>query len=273
MNNMTDIFNTKRDQAALVTLSASLEAGIIHNADYNDLKYSINRALEAAWNTFVTQPYLAVDYDKRQTIYGPVVVDNLYCGSGPQIHNLKSVLKRIAKVEKADPECDLLPKAIELCDAIEPIINDMNTLKGMVVKGRKPSTEPRKTPERTLENTGTCGICGHNVKMNNGKLVAHGFTLTWGSRNGNCFGVGYEPHEVSKKAVVAFLQDLTVELARIERAQLTLDNNVLSEAKINEARRTLDYQKRNIDGYIKHFEKSAREWVAKLLPGKVQSNA
>ena len=263
MNSMTDIFNTERDQAALVTLSAALEAGIIHNADYKNLKDSINRALEAAWNTFIKKPYLSIDYDERQSIYGAVVTDNLYYGSGPQIHNLKSVLKRIAKVGYDDPECDLLPIAIKLCDAIEPVINDMNTLKGMVVKGRKPSTEPRKTPARTLENTGTCGICCKNVKLHEGKLVAHGFTLSWGSRNGNCFGVGHEPHEISKKAVIEFLKVLAAQITWIGNARLELDE---SDPKIVKLRRNLDREERNARVHILIFEKSESEWAAKPLP-------
>ena len=61
------------------------------------------------------------------------------------------------------------------------------------------------TPERTLDNTGTCAACGQNVKRDKkGKIVSHGYRVIWNSHQGNCFGVGYDPIEVSPEGLIAY---------------------------------------------------------------------
>lgn len=67
-----------------------------------------------------------------------------------------------------------------------------------------PAHEP--ADPRTLENTGTCGCCGGNYKLRDGRLVLHGYERPgYGYVLGSCFGVGYEPHEVSPKCAADFL--------------------------------------------------------------------
>jgi hypothetical protein len=206
MTNLTDIFSTSprcKRTNPLEAIPAALEMGVIYNVDFKDLKEAVNQALEAAWGAAVKNLYLS--HEDRRERYDWVATDNLYYGQGPQIHNLKSVIKKIAKVEKIDPKCDLIAPARAICEMVTPVIEDMNTLKGMVVKGRKPSTDPRLTPERTLDNTGTCAACGENVKRDKkGKIVSHGYRVLWNSHQGNCFGVGYDPIEVSPEGLIAY---------------------------------------------------------------------
>ncbi len=72
------------------------------------------------------------------------------------------------------------------------------------------SHEAAKKAERTRENTGTCGVCGHEQKLKNGKtLVLHGYQRPGhGYIVGDCFGVGYQPWEKSKEAVVDYIKAL-----------------------------------------------------------------
>ena len=71
--------------------------------------------------------------------------------------------------------------------------------------------EEKAARERDWTHTGTCGVCGQNVKMAAGgartELVHHGFQRPGdGAILGDCFGVGYAPYELSPAACEAFLR-------------------------------------------------------------------
>jgi hypothetical protein len=257
----------------LETIPQAIEAGIIYNVDYTVLKEAVNGALEAAWETAVKEVYLSNRRDNHDH-YEWIVTDNLYYGQGPQIHNLKSVLKKIAKVEKALPDCDLIAPAHAICELVAPVIEDMNKLKGMVVKGRKPATDSRKTPERTIENTGTCSCCGRNVKLDKGQhIVAHGYTIRYGFQQGNCFGVGYQPVEISTKGMIDWK-------ACLERAlEIAIENVTTLPAKIEaETNRKVQRELRqglaNNEATVRYAPRDIADleiritnWEAKPLPG------
>ncbi len=82
-------------------------------------------------------------------------------------------------------------------------------LKPNIVKGRKPDPN-KKTPLRTLTNTGTCGVCGQNVKRGRfGKLVHHGYQRPGdGSLYGQCFGTDYPPIELSNVVLYSYVEQL-----------------------------------------------------------------
>jgi hypothetical protein len=252
----------------LEAIPAALEMGVIYNVDFKDLKEAVNQALEAAWGAAVKNLYLS--HEDRRERYDWVATDNLYYGQGPQIHNLKSVIKKIAKVEKIDPKCDLIAPARAICELVTPIIEDMNKLKGMVVKGRKPSTDPRLTPERTIENTGTCAVCGRNVKLDKGQhIVSHGYTIRWGFQSGNCHGVGFKAVELSPEGIVSWKKVLEAALAHAEeniqslRDAAEVDKNRNTRMAVSQAEATIRYAPRD----IAELETRITTWEAKPLPG------
>jgi hypothetical protein len=72
---------------------------------------------------------------------------------------------------------------------------------------------------RTLQNTGTCPACFMNTKMIKGRMIRHGWQvggrrqrgvwgLTWHS--GPCFGVGYQPFELSPEGTKAYVREALV---------------------------------------------------------------
>jgi len=67
---------------------------------------------------------------------------------------------------------------------------------------------------RDLTNTGTCSVCGGNFKREaDGSIGHHGYTRPGdGMLHGTCFGVGFQPWEVSSAGAVAYLQALGGEL-------------------------------------------------------------
>lgn len=65
----------------------------------------------------------------------------------------------------------------------------------------------KKLYDRDLVNTGTCGVCEGNYKRDSGGgLVHHGYQRPGhGYIVGDCFGVGYQPWELSPKSVEKYL--------------------------------------------------------------------
>lgn len=68
----------------------------------------------------------------------------------------------------------------------------------------------KKLYVRDLTNTGTCGVCLGNYKRErDGSLHIHGYTRPGdGWLHGSCYGVGYQPWELSKLAVVGYVRDV-----------------------------------------------------------------
>jgi hypothetical protein len=83
----------------------------------------------------------------------------------------------------------------------------------------------REYKARDWSHTGTCGVCELNVKMTpEKKLVHHGYRRPGhGSIEGDCFGVGKPPHELSPEAAEGWLDVLRRELRglRLYLQQLT----------------------------------------------------
>jgi hypothetical protein len=81
---------------------------------------------------------------------------------------------------------------------------------GMDVDQEKKDRETAKLYKRDLVNTGTCGVCLGNYKReSDGTLHHHGYTRPGdGWLHGSCYGVGYQPWELSKLAVVGYVRDV-----------------------------------------------------------------
>jgi hypothetical protein len=82
---------------------------------------------------------------------------------------------------------------------------------------------------RTLINTGTCPVCFENIKLVQGRMMRHGWRVA-GRRQrgaigmtrhtGPCFGVGYEPFEISPQGTKDYLKKSL--LPAIEKAKNNL---------------------------------------------------
>lgn len=222
-------------------------AGVIWNVDYQDLKHWASNAF-----------YYEVEDWKDQNVWNVSVDDRtddhrfLMWDFNSELHLVAS--KKLAKGIKDRDLEQKFPALKPFMDRWTSVAQDMKELKGLIQKGRKPSTDPRKTPERTLENTGTCGVCGQNVKMRDGRLVQHGYKVVWNQFQGNCFGVGHEPVEVSpqvlidyKAALVSLLQDTQAKLARFEAEERPLTvKRMRKTITLNPGDQGYDYERGNI---------------------------
>ncbi len=267
MTDLNEIFDHPRIDI-LGVIDATIEYGVIYNVDYKEVKDAANRKLEEGYRAAVVDKYLAVDYDTRMAY--PEGVSNLYYSAYPQAHTLKARDNQIIKAEKEYGDHWMVQAAREYLELVRPVIEKLVIIKGLVVKGRKPSTTPRQTPERTIENTGTCSVCGRNVKMKDNKIVDHGYTVKYGFQSGNCSGVGYDPIEISPKGAVAYIKSLenfkATQEATLPKAFEAARASAYGDWKVRNAPRQIETSIRHVTLDIEMFTKIIDTWEAKPLP-------
>ncbi len=172
----------------------------LYNVDFKNAKDILNRAFEEEKKAEISEPFFyghGDDFTKEIT--------DLYWKSW-SLHHLGSLKSAAIAVKSNDP----VMTAIHLfLNRWEEAYEVLNRARKDVIKGRKPSANPRESKIRTIDNTGTCPVCGMNVKLSkNGGIVAHGYNLHFGFQNGNCEGVGCAPWEVSTSGKVAYIEKL-----------------------------------------------------------------
>lgn len=273
MTNLNELFDHPRIDI-LEMIDSAIEAGIIYNVDFKDLKDAANRKLEAGYRAAVVQPYLEGLHNRGEEI-SPEMSEALYYSGYPQIHTLNARDKGITKLEKTEGDHWMTKAAREYLELVRPVIVNLNIVKGLVVKGRKPSDTPRKTPERTLENTGTCAVCGRNVKLKGGKIVDHGYTIRYGFQQGNCAGVGYDPIEISPKGAEAYLNALEhYKVAQEEALPVAIEaaktanliEDIRERREVYNTPSRIESQIRYVTKDIELFTNIIANWEAKPLP-------
>ena len=230
-----------------------LDADTIYSADYAAVKAALNKALEQA-KARASDVYLAIPYEDRCT-------DELSAQYHGTIypHTLPGWLKKLPRT--ASPTHARALEAYRSIGSYASICAKFVAAKGRVVKARKPSTAPRKTPARTLDNTGTCACCGQNVKLSGGRIVQHGYTIRWGFQSGSCFGVGYLPIEVSDEGLRAALSSYERILGL---ARLSLEYGALTRRERGELEGRIGGAK----SAIRHYAEAIRDWAPKALPSE-----
>lgn len=250
-------------------LDAAIEVGGIYNPDFQDMKtYAATRNLDADFSKAREDHY----YPLLRTSTCPDDINDLMSSIG----SVSIVMFPSKKMVKLLAACDSDNAVVVAINAIiekwAPVADKFRTLKPMIIKGRKPSTTPRVTPERTLDNTGTCACCGNNVKLSDGKIVNHGFTIRHGWQEGACHGVGCDPIEVSPEGLHRFMtiiiateKDERRELAFMKSGNSRLEGFKLTNA-IASSEQILGWLKR--DAVI--TEQRIAGWKPQPLPtGKV----
>jgi len=237
-------------------IEALLSADVIYNIDYVAMRATLNRALEKA-KAAASDVYLAIPYEDRCT-------DELSAQYHGTIypHTLPGWLKKLP--QSVSPTHAAALEAYRALEALAPICAKFVAAKGRVVKARKPSTAVRKTPARTLDNTGTCACCGQNVKLDGGVIVAHGYTIRWGFQSGSCFGVGFRPIEVSDEGLRAALQGFE---SRLGKARLSLEYGALTRRE----RAELEGRVSGSKAAIAHYTAAIRDWAPRPLPTEKRS--
>lgn len=267
-------------------LDAALAAKIVYNVDYKDyLKYYLNQHFENATSK------IAEDFTysmKWQNL--PEAIQHLDLGYSSDLHLIAGRVEKVRKIAEKSGNLDH-PYVQRIFSDMAPFVEiaaKLNELKQYIVKGKKPSDKPRKTPPRTLDNTGTCAVCGQNVKLDGqGNIVMHGYRVVWNQFSGSCPGVGYKPFEVSPEGAVAYRDAMKARIADLEKSisELPTSNMLYKTDKVTQklievlagtnefdhlvAVRT-DKMKWEIGGLnssIKVYDRHIAGWVERPLPG------
>ena len=244
-------------ETALANILDILTAEVIYNVDFEETKGRLNRLIEKRHDE-VQKLYLALIHaDSNGRQIGDEFLTNVYYGH-PMAHTMKAFVKRIPKSVPARAQ-----HIVDACHALvaefTPACEALAAAKTRVIKARKPSGKVFATPERTIDNTGTCACCGMNVKLNGGKIVAHGYTIRWGFQSGNCFGVGYKPIEVSNEGLVAMVTSLENTISHLSQ---TLEYGCLS--RLN--RQQMQIELSGCRSMLARTLKAIAEWKAQPLP-------
>lgn len=180
----------------------------LYNRDFQDAKSVLTLAFERAHQEEVRKPFIWAN--RWETL--PEAIRELdYLDWS--LHRVPGLQKKV-RACKADDPC--LTAMVLLLNEWEGVATTLAAAKKDAIKGRKPSTTPRKTKIRTLENTGTCPVCSRNIKLRyDDAMVDHGFTLRYGFRNGKCSGVGKLPWEVSPQGKIDFISGLVAYRAEV----------------------------------------------------------
>jgi hypothetical protein len=239
-------------------IKTALESGTIHNVDFKDAKYYASRAYEQDSNNIRGRFFHGGLYQNRTDVEKEI--DYAISYSVTQFPS-KKLIKLLSTAERTD----YVSAVQDLVDQWKPVSDDLKALKPLVVKGRKPSDTPRLTPQRTLENTGTCAVCGKNVKLDSaGTIVSHGYTVRYGYHEGNCFGVGYQPVEVSPAGLHAYLEALVAVRKNADDTLMNLE--LLPIDNRNKIRMQTEQTIRFVVQDIDYYTTKIYYWEAQPLP-------
>lgn len=245
MRHYTD-YTAKKEAALEILVQRPL-----YNVDFQRAKEMLNRAFDSAFDAEVQD--LFVFGGRYENL--PEEVYKLTWGDW-SVHRIPGLQKKVRACKAEDPA---LTAMVLLLNDWEGAATTLAAAKKDAIKGRKPSDTPRKTKIRTLDNTGTCPCCGRNVKLRyDSRMVDHGFNLRYGFRNGNCFGVGKLPWEVSPQGKIDFISALVAHRAEVAAAPV----------KDDRARRERDRMVEWITADIAYHQKLVLGWTVQPLPGE-----
>lgn len=116
----------------------------------------------------------------------------------------------------------------------------------------------------TTRYIGTCTACQRQIKVRDGRLVHHGYQRPGhGHIEGDCFGVGYEPHEVSPKLAKDYLAMVKLSIKEREAHIVRL------EAMLEELPKwpkTPDYDRERHLKNVRYQAQSILEWARDEVP-------
>lgn len=237
-------------------LEVGLAAKHIWNTEYQSAKDTISRVWERVDN--VAHQYLTEMYYRGHDLYRSWQESDPRFNMGLcQLLNTPGYAKRMKAVKNA-PE---LAEYIAVLDEVAQLAELVKALKPYIEKGRKPN--PNAVPV-DMSGMATCGICGGEFKLDGQhQLVHHGFRISdgrgyIGSRVGSCFGVGYQPYELSNKANIDYQEYLRKVLAGYEKDKQDLQDNkfsTLSEMVRVRVGNRYEDEKRTYDRGTREYDK------------------
>jgi len=223
---------------ALHTIQSGIDAGKIYNQEFKDAKDWIANGCEHA-------QHVAANGARGGSRSFGDCRDNIgYAFSMNQAAKLSRELK---KLQKRSPEkiTSGIVEYVATLDQIDAVWKWLQSVKPIIVKGRKPNVvnKTQEQIEAELTNTGHCAICGRRQKLSGEELrtrtmVHHGYQMSdynhSGYRVGKCFGTARLPYEVSCEANKEFLVILKRELKEYRASLKAYQNSEADTLMVTE---------------------------------------
>lgn len=285
------------DQTALKQITEELSAarakGMIWNVDFEDLKFRLGRLIWKASDEKKDLLWKVEQILEAQRVH----LTFCYLSSG---HDLLATVKKITVAAQKAKLFDH-PAILAFLAAWKPFTTASEllvSLKTLVQKGRRPNPEAEARKERSLENTGTCGCCNRNIKLEPGQSVIwdHGFSIKGRGHGfgagyktgGSCFGTGYKPIETSpqvwKDMLAAWekraadlpgvIERLTTEIAGMKKpkppaAPTTQEDADYAKRYFNHQQtlRLCQHELSNLTTAIPEMHVKLANWAPRPLPG------
>jgi len=201
---------SKTFEEVLDILSKWKEDGQVYKSEFDDERsYGASRVLDREIDDILSTYFYGKDVSDSEE----AIRDALFM---PSVMTFPT-----KKLQKALEQADSTPfvdAVRELVKKWMPVAEEFRYWKNNLTNGRKPNPNAKPKVDDSHERW-TCPVCQGRYKLRDGKMVDHGFTLKHGYRHGKCFGVGYEPLEVSDRGARDYMKvveaDLTATQDRI----------------------------------------------------------
>ena len=231
-------------ESALASLEQAKIDKRIWNTDFEDKKYWLHHACEHALDA-AAEPWREL-YRTGERPYYNSNDPRFSIGYMVSPLHAQGLYNRLKKFEKEPAVAAYLEVLVE----VAAVGNLEKEIKPFIVKGRKPVVKTAQQEYDETFNTGICAICANRQKLDDLKMVMHGYQMSGenhsGWRMGKCFGVAYKPYELSNEANVAFApvleshrQDVLASLDAWKTGKITTVN---VERTKRENGRRVDYQ-------------------------------
>jgi hypothetical protein len=224
-----------RYESAIEELTQAVEQKSIYNQALQSVKYELKHGIEAAAESLTDQIHPAVRKRGGHTWVALYNHLDSYFGLNAAAGRAKRLRKNAADLIASIPA---LGAYVALLDEVAQVNQAITSLKPFVLKGRRPSENPKQVD---LSNTGTCAICENTQKLTPARnLVHHGFRISdgfghyIGQRIGTCFGVGRKPYELSCAANKDFKKVLEASLVKVKQRVADLKAGKVKELSSQE---------------------------------------
>lgn len=183
---------------AISALRAGVEASEIRKVVLDEVKFTLGRAVENAWDKHVQEPFFFSGRyrDQPDAVLGLQNTINM-----SSLHDCLATAKKIERSGLEGPVIDAM-KAI-MTEAL-PLAQATRDLKDHVIKGRAPNPNP--PPENPDKEIGTCSCCMRGIAVATVGMAHHGYQRPGtGQQTSSCSGVRFPPLEVSTEGLEWFI--------------------------------------------------------------------
>lgn len=199
--------DAKRFAMGIELINQGLDAQEIRNVDFQKAKSCLGAGLRAKFEQ-VREPFFTAE---KEHLFNEKQLDFICYTHVDSTASLKALINKLKKI-------DGIPEPYhEFARQYAPLIEAMDTLKPMVIKGRMAA---KKEPDNPHKISLTCPCCIRKIAIDkDDKIVHHGYTRPgWGSIQGDCLGVGLKPLEVSNEGLKHLLKRYKEDVTHFEKS-------------------------------------------------------